>query len=121
MKTGEQSILEVNRDVRRAMVMHWIDLGRLSVHTQKDRVHIRGTLLKLPGADSPLTSSSVEIVFKKIKAAAGGRQLHIEFDNWNQNAATGTWEPYATRDNRVIKDFQPGQDSPAHTAIDIEE
>ena len=101
--------------------MHWIDLGRLSVHTQKDRVHIRGSLMKLPGADSPLTSSSVDIIFKKIKTAAGSKRLHIEFDNWNQNAATGTWEPHATKDTRVIKAIQSGQDAPAQSSFKIEE
>lgn len=121
MKSGEQSILEVNRDVRRALVMHWIDLGRLSVHTQKDRVHIRGSLHKLPGADSPLTPSSVDVIYKKIKAAAGMRRVHIELDNWNFNSATGTWEPYASRDKRVADSMQKFTDGPPQSSFKLEE
>ncbi|MEI6807297.1 MAG: hypothetical protein WCN95_01130 [bacterium] len=121
MRIGEQRILEVNRDVRRAMVMHWIDLGRLSVHTQKDRVHIRGSLLKLPGADSPLTSSGVDIIFKKIKLAAGNRRLHIEFDNWNMNASSGAWEPCGAKDPPGIKAGRFEQDSSTQTSYKIEE
>lgn len=109
MRTGEQSNLEVNRNVRRVLVTHWIDLGRLSIHTMKDSVHLRGSLMKLPGADSPLNSSSVDIIFKKIKTAVDGRRLQIDFDNWTLNSATGTWETGAIRDKRhsdLSQDFQ---------------
>jgi hypothetical protein len=103
MKSGEQTNLEVNRDLRRAFVMHWIDLGRVSIHSVRDSVHIRGSLMKLPGSDTPLTSATVEVIFRKLKLAAGGRRIMIEFDNWVLNSSTGTWEQISARDKRNME------------------
>jgi hypothetical protein len=100
MKAGEITDLEVNREVRRVLVMHWIDLGRVSVHSQKGNVHVRGALQKLPGSDSPLTPATVEILYRKVKGAVGHRHLHVEFDNWTLNSGTGAWEHASVRDKR---------------------
>ena len=120
MRISEQSNLEVNRDIRRVLVMHWIDIGRISVHTMKDRVHIRGSLMKLPGADSPLMSASVDVIYKKIKAAVSGRRLQIEFDNWTLNSATGAWEHGTARDKRRTDVIQAPLDKTTESAYRIE-
>ncbi|MEI6970639.1 MAG: hypothetical protein WCL44_03900 [bacterium] len=110
MKHGEQNNLEVNRSARRVLVTYWIDLGRVSIHTLKDSVHIRGSLMKLPGADSPLSPSSVEIIFRKIRNEIGGRRLQIDFDNWVLNSATGSWEPGVARERRNANRFSDIQE-----------
>lgn len=121
MRTGEHSNLEVTKEVRRVLVMHWIDLGRLSVHTLKDSVHIRGSLAKLPGADSPLTSASVDVIYKKIRTAVKERRLHMEFDNWILNSASGAWEPSHVRDKRSVDAVRDFREKSVETSYRIEE
>ena len=101
--------------------MHWIDLGRISIHSQKDSVQIRGSLQKLPGADSPLSPAGIDVIFRKIKAAAGNRRLLIEFDNWTLNSATGAWEHGATREKRRAEATQDLREKAAGTSFQIEE
>ena len=92
------SSLEMNRHVRRILVANWIDLGRLSVRSVKDSVYMRGSLQKLPGSDSVLTTAQVQVMYDKIKAVKFVKHIRAEFDNWTLHPSTGTWE--ATGGNR---------------------
>jgi hypothetical protein len=86
------SSLDMNRHVRRILVANWIDLGRLSVRSVKDSVYMRGSLQKLPGSDSALTTAQVQMMYDKIKAVKFVKHIRAEFDNWAFSPSTGTWE-----------------------------
>ena len=98
--TAGQS-LEVNRNVRRILVANWIDLGRLSVRSIKDSVYMRGSLQKLPGANSALTTSQVQVIYDKIRSVKFVKHVRVELDNWSFNPGTGTWEATADRQRRT--------------------
>ena len=118
MNSDGAANLELNREVRRILVSHWLDLGRLSVHSLRSSVHIRGTLSKLGGSYAQLTSAILESMSRKIKAAAGTRSVHMEFDNWFLNPATGSWESAASREKRTA-DVSKGYETTTAAAYEI--
>ncbi len=89
---GLSPSLEINRGVRRILVSKWIDLGRLSIHTTKNSVLIRGCLQKLPGSDAQLSAEYLEVIYKKIQEIENVQVVTIQLDNWIRNGATGSWQ-----------------------------
>lgn len=83
---GASSDLEINSAVRRVLVRHWIDLGRISIRTQKGTVTVRGVLDKLPESDQPLTPQVVEGIFSDIRRIHGARRAIAQLDNWEQSS-----------------------------------
>jgi hypothetical protein len=100
MNTDAASHLTVNRNIRRVLVSHWVDLGRVSVHTTKNAVHIRGSLNKLVGTNAELTPVLVGLMHREIKNAAGDRYVHMEFDNWFFDGSANSWTPASGRNRR---------------------
>jgi len=84
--------LDVNRSIRRVMVKHWIDLGRVSVRSTQGRVLIRGTLQRVPGTPSELTTPLVEAMMAEMKRLPGVRRIQAHLDNWIQEG--GRWRPH---------------------------
>jgi hypothetical protein len=77
-----QDDLEINRHIRRVLVRHWIDLGRLSFRSVNGVVWLRGTLQRLLGVQEALTGSIIESIFQEIINFPGVKRIHAEFDNW---------------------------------------
>ena len=90
----------MNLEIRRILVSHWVDLGRLSIHSLRSSVQIRGSMQKLAGTASELTPADMEVLYRKIKAVAGGWFVKMELDNWVLNEASGSWESTAAREGR---------------------
>lgn len=85
------SDLDINRAVRRILVKHWVDLGRLSIRSSKGRVLIRGLLRRIPGADQPLTTPIVEAMFYEASRIRGVSQITAYLENWTRDQ--GRWRP----------------------------
>lgn len=93
-----QSDLDVNRGVRRILVKHWIDLGRISVRSTQGNVFLRGRLLRLQGTKGDLTSPLVEAMFHDMERVPGVRGVTPNLENWIKDG--GRWrvfERYAVR------------------------
>lgn len=88
---SHQTDLEVNRNIRRIFVRHWIDLGRLSIRTYQGRLSIRGYLQRIGGKDEELTTPIVEAMFAEIKRITSVQQVTAELENWTNDA--GRWIP----------------------------
>jgi hypothetical protein len=86
------SDLAVNRSVRRILVKHWIDLGRVAVRSNKGRVVIRGWLQRIEGATSELTPAVVTAMMDEIKRLRDVSRLVGRFDNWICDS--GRWVPH---------------------------
>ena len=99
MKSAPSS-LEINRNVRRVLVSNWVDLGRLSLHSVKQSVYIRGSMRKLPGSDSDLTPQNLEAMHNKIRRLNGVKHIHMELDNWTRSPVTGAWERVGSKEKR---------------------
>ena len=86
-----QEDLEINRAVRRILVRHWLDLGRLSVRSSLGRLTIRGAVDRIEGVREELTGALVDAIFNEIRRIPAVRNLHAEISNWvNQG---GRWQP----------------------------
>ena len=100
-QTAAYSNLDINRGVRCIFVANWIDLGRLSIRSVKDSVYLRGSLQKLPGSDSALSTAQVQLIYDKIKSVQFVKHVYAELDNWMLNPSTGTWEAISDRQKRT--------------------
>lgn len=83
--------LTINRDVRRVMIRHWIDLGQLSFRSLNGRVWIRGALRRIAGVSETLTSTIVENIFDDLKRIRGVVHVAVELENWSMDG--GSWRP----------------------------
>lgn len=90
------STLDANRQARRVLVQHWVDLGRVSVHTSNNAIYLRGSLSKIAGADSDFNPASLELMFSKLKGIDGIRFVHVELDNWERAGDSGAWREKTT-------------------------
>ncbi len=86
-----QADLELNREIRKVLIRHWIDLGRLSFRSVNGRVWIRGDLYRIAGVTESLTPTLVETIFSEIACLKGVNAMNIELNNWIQTQ--GKWKP----------------------------
>ena len=100
MSSEIPSHLETNRDVRRILVSHWIDLGHLSIRSVRNTVHIRGIMQRLPGAESELSAATLEAAYRQIGSVPNVRHVNLDLENWTRNSATGAWEPVGDRQKK---------------------
>lgn len=94
-----QADLETNRCVRRVLVKHWIDLGRLSIRSAASRVYIRGYLDRIYGNNEEITPTLVDTIFTEIKRVKGVKNVNPELENWSNQ--TGGWKPVGTPGSRT--------------------
>ena len=92
MPPGTPTSLDINRGVRRILVSHWIDLGRVSISTVRTTVYMRGVMHKLPGSGGSLNPEVMEVLYRKIKALKGVNTVQIQLSNWSRNTTTGSWD-----------------------------
>jgi hypothetical protein len=85
------SDLDINRAIRRIMVKHWVDLGRISIRTTGGRVLMRGLLRRIEGcAQADFTSATVEAMFYEISRIKGIQRVTAHFENWLSEG--GRWK-----------------------------
>lgn len=115
---GTAPDLEINSAVRRVLVRHWIDLGRISIRTQKGKVTLRGHLDKLSESDQPLTGTVVESIIGDVRRIHGVLRVTTEFQNWEQTSFG--WK--AVEDVLAAGDSSmTGSSFSSHTKINIDE
>lgn len=84
-----QEDLKNNQGIRKVLVRHWIDLGRISIHSAGGRATIRGSMMLLRGVKHELDSQAMENIMREIKHIREIRLLNVELDNWVQ--VDGAW------------------------------
>jgi hypothetical protein len=87
--------LEINCAVRKVLVRHWIDLGKISIRTTSGVITLCGTLDKLPKVDAPLTSSLVGEIIAEIRRVSSIKRVQSGLSNWGE--ADGMWKPIAPK------------------------
>ena len=81
------SDLDINRAVRRVLVKHWIDLGRVAVRASQGRLAIYGDLHSLPGTKQRLRPESVKAIFDEIQRINGVTRVNARLDNWTNDGS----------------------------------
>lgn len=82
--------MDINVAVRRVLVRHWIDLGRISVRTTRGVVWLSGSLLRIKNAGSELGNEEMLSIFQEMKNVHGVRRLHPQVLNWQGDIETIT-------------------------------
>jgi hypothetical protein len=73
--------LEINCRVRRVLVRHWIDLGKISVRTSRCVVSLNGSLMRLPHVAPDIDAATPGSIFEEIKRIPDVRRLQLSLDN----------------------------------------
>jgi hypothetical protein len=81
--------LDINRCIRKVLVKHWVDLGRLFIRTTRGKVTVHGILDRITGTKENLTPAIVEAMLNEIERIHGIERLTIDFVNWKKNQ--GKW------------------------------
>ena len=98
MNASPLSRVEVYRQVRVVLVRHLIDIGQLSIQISTNRLHLHGSLNRLPGVTAALTPEIVQSIFSELGRIQGIRRVDGDFDNWRQLDEVGaSWAPIETR------------------------
>ncbi len=93
------SDLDINRAVRRVLVKHWVDLGRISVRSTRGRVIIYGNLRRIEGQHSPLSSTIVDAMLYEIGRIKEVRSVKGRFENWICEG--GCWRAFERTDAKL--------------------
>lgn len=95
--------LEVNRAVRRILVRHWIDLGRLSIRTRTGKVQLQGRFSRIAGVQDSLSAAIMQTIHADIKRIRGVLKIAFLLENWTNHS--GIWQP--VDDGVHARDLQP--------------
>ncbi len=103
-----QQDLKNNQDIRKVLVRHWIDLGRVGIYSRSGNVTIRGNMQLLRGVKHDLDSQLMENIFREINRIKEIKRVHVELDNWT--FLEGAWHK---RENAKVRaksydDTRPG-------------
>ena len=91
--------LDINRAVRRLLVKHWVDLGRVSVRTSKGKVIIFGNLRRIEGQRGPLTTPIVDALFYEISRIREVKSVRGRLENWINEG--GRWREHDRQDTNL--------------------
>jgi hypothetical protein len=85
--------LDINCRVRRILVRHWIDLGKITARTTRCVVTLNGSLMRLPHIAPEVDATAPGTILEEIRRIPDVRRLQINLDNWNgqsvDNQASG--------------------------------
>ncbi|HVM59618.1 MAG TPA: hypothetical protein VMV72_02030 [Verrucomicrobiae bacterium] len=73
--------LDINCRVRRVLVRHWIDLGKVSLSTSDCVVSLGGSLTRLPHIAPDIDGATPASVLEEIKNIPDVRRLQLALDN----------------------------------------
>ncbi|MGO9246270.1 MAG: hypothetical protein ACLPT4_13055 [Verrucomicrobiia bacterium] len=73
--------LDINCRVRRVLVRHWIDLGKITARTARCVVTLSGTLTRLPHIAPNVDAATPASIFEEIRRIPDVRRLQLNLDN----------------------------------------
>lgn len=86
------SDLEINRNVRRVLVRHNINLGWISISSCHGNVMITGSLIILPGSPGELDPTLIRSLFREASRAEGVKKIMVELNNWEHDGYLEAWK-----------------------------
>ena len=102
MEADRKVDLEINCRVRRVLVRHWIDLGKVSIRTSRCVVSLNGSLMRLPHVAPDVDAATPAVIFEEIKRIPDVRRLQLNLDNCeglafdNASSASKSAQPGST-------------------------
>ena len=102
----DASDLDINRHVRKVLIRHWIDLGRVFFRSMHGAVTIRGTLERIAGISEALTPTIVESIFTELNRIPDVKRVTSDLANWAQDA--GAWQRVDAPAGRSLEGLRSG-------------
>lgn len=112
------SDLDVNRNVRKALVRHYIDLGNLTLSAIRGHVFLRGALTRLPGAAEALSLPLLQRIFVDLERTPGVRRISFELSNWEKDSGGG-WHPKETPRMATSRALRDDSDESTENGFDV--
>ncbi len=75
--------LDINCRVRRILVRHWIDLGKINARTARCVVTLSGSIMRLPHINPEADAATPASILEEIRRIPDVRRLQVHLDNWN--------------------------------------
>lgn len=103
--------MELNVVVRRILVRHWVDLGKVSIRTTRGVVWLSGSLVRLRNGGTEMRPDEMQGIFDEIRAVHGIRRMHPRLLNWDGkdpdlSEGDALEQPNGVRSGRVEKSSQ---------------
>lgn len=86
--------LDINCYVRKVLVRHWIDLGRVSMRTTRGVVRLSGELRTLRNPKDELSTALILTILTEIRRIKNVRRITTDFINWVYK--DGMWQEPST-------------------------
>jgi hypothetical protein len=84
--------IELYRQARIVLVRHLIDLGHVTIQVAANHLHLRGSMVRLPGVTAKLTADVMQAIMAELGRIPGVRRASAELDNWTTDGGGG-WKP----------------------------
>lgn len=84
--------IELYRQARIVLVRHLIDLGHVTIQVAANHLHLRGTLVRLPGVTAALTADVLQAIMGELSRIPGVKRASAELTNWTTDGGGG-WRP----------------------------
>jgi hypothetical protein len=81
--------LEIQAAIRRMLVAHWIDVGKINVQVTSGTALLRGQLLRVQDGE-PITPLAIEELEHKLSRVNGVKHVRWRLENWVQDR--GKWQ-----------------------------
>ncbi|MDA1044858.1 MAG: hypothetical protein O3C57_06500 [Verrucomicrobia bacterium] len=101
--------LELTRTVRRMLVKHWIDLGRISVRCTSGRIHLFGRLQRIAGKVPELQNMTVDNMLYEMQRIPGVKGVNARLENWIHDS--GHWRPFDRHDTKEAQGVSKPRES----------
>jgi len=98
--------LDINRNLRKVFIRHWIDLGRVFFRSVNGAVTVRGALERIAGVSELLSPTIVETIFMELNRVPDVKRITASLDNWKQEA--GVWQRVAASAGRSLEGLSRG-------------
>ena len=100
------SDLEINRNVRKILIRHRIDLGWLSLSSCRGSVRIHGKFQRIPGAEIELNPHLMGSIFEELHRQSGSKRISAELQNWIHDGSLRGWTHKGDTPTKISTDLQ---------------
>lgn len=110
--------LDINCAVRRVLVRHWIDLGKLILRTTGGIVNLSGALEKICKSNEDLNPGLLIEITSELRRIPCVRRVNMGFTNWVEH--DGVWKMVLTSATKK-KTPEEKQHEHHHVVVEVTE
>src|SRR5438093_980050 len=86
---SRQDDLDVNVAIRRILVRHWVDLGKITIRTTNSVPTLGGVLTRISDDYKHMITPNLDEIVAEIRRIRGVRHVNVQLTDWSLQA--GGW------------------------------